>query len=176
MILPAPAQFLIYLTGLLFLLFASTPNASAKALTTNPDILQKKLEQFFTQNLVAQNAGNIELNALRQFYTLRKYQPAWIQSDSQLSRLNTALSFIATAEDEGLNSQDYQLQRLMHLSAHLSTSTQYDLEFLTTLSLLQYATDLYRGRFRVAEIDPDWHIPQPEFDAVGFFIKIHRFR
>ncbi|HNP25624.1 MAG TPA: L,D-transpeptidase family protein, partial [Nitrosomonas sp.] len=61
--------------------------------------------------------------------------------------------------------------QLLQLSTEHSSLSRYELEFRATLALLQYAHDLYRGRFIASEIDPDWHIPQPDFDTVSFLLK-----
>lgn len=161
-----PALLLNFLVGLTFILSSSLTNAYS----SNTETLRTELDKFVSQNSVGNVARNAGLTALQQFYAARNYQPAWTHTKSQQSRLETALSFLATAEDEGLDSHDYQIQRLSQLATNPSYS-QYELEFLTTLSLMQFSNDLYRGRFNANEVDPDWHIPQPHFDAVSFISK-----
>ncbi|MCB1985709.1 MAG: L,D-transpeptidase family protein [Burkholderiales bacterium] len=126
-----------------------------------------KLDKFVSQNRVEDGNRNAGLKTLQKFYAAQNFQPVWIPINSQRSKLDTVMSFLATAEDEGLDSHDYQIQRLRQLASDPSNSL-YELEFLTTLSLLQFSSDLYRGRFTASIVDPNWHIPQPYFDASSF--------
>ncbi|MDR4516249.1 MAG: L,D-transpeptidase family protein [Nitrosomonas sp.] len=158
---PAPLHH--FLIGLLFLLSTSPSNADSP--TSNA--LRLELDKFVSQDLDKSVTRKAGLTALQQFYMARNFQPAWTQNDSQRTQLETVLAFLATAEEEGLNSEDYQLHHLAQLAENPSHSG-YELEFFTTLSLLQFSSDLYRGRFTAANIDPDWHISQPYFNAVSF--------
>lgn len=161
-----PAPILNFLISLVIILSSSLTNAYSP----NTETLRPVLDRFVSQNLAEDITHNAGLKALQQFYASRNYQPAWTHTNLQQSQLETVLSFLATAEDEGLDSHDYQLQRL-NLLATNPLHSQYELEFLTTLSLLQFTHDLYRGRFTANKIDPDWHISQPQFDAVSFLSK-----
>ncbi|SFL06508.1 Murein L,D-transpeptidase YcbB/YkuD [Nitrosomonas aestuarii] len=160
-------RFLPFFSGLYFLLFT----ASAFALTPTSRTLSQEFENFLSQHATNDDTEKHQIIALQQFYAARNYQPAWINSSSQQSRIETILSFIASADDEGLDSHNYRLQQLLLLATENSSLSRYELEFRTTLTLLQYAHDLYRGRFTASEIDPDWHIPQPDFDSVGFLLR-----
>ncbi|WP_295623497.1 L,D-transpeptidase family protein [uncultured Nitrosomonas sp.] len=107
---------------------------------------------------------------LQRFYAARNYQPLWISGTSESPQLKIALAFIASAETEGLNSQDYQLQQLTQLlqRAEQSPATATELEIRTTHAVFKLAKDLSRGRFSATAADQDWHIPKANFDAVAF--------
>lgn len=120
-----------------------------------------------------------EIADLQRFYAARNHQPVWITSEPELALLEIALTFIANAESEGLDSHDYQLQQLQQLLQQIGQSlpAAIELEIRTTHALLILARDLSRGRFTAAKADEDWHIPQASFDAVAFLreaIKTNR--
>lgn len=108
---------------------------------------------------------------LQQFYSARHYQPAWLTPQS--SALDMALAFIATAESEGLDSRDYQLAPLHKLRHQVEPTlhSRLELELRTTHAVLALIRDLAKGRFVASVADPDWHIPQPAFDAVAFLLE-----
>jgi len=131
----------------------------------------KELEQQLTKPLFALTKA--ESADLQRFYAARNYQPVWVTPEPESSPLEIALSFIAGAESEGLDSRDYQLQQLQQLQqqAGLSLPATIELEVRSTRALLIFARDLSRGRFSANATDRDWHIPQPEFDAVTFLLE-----
>jgi len=107
---------------------------------------------------------------LQRFYAARNFQSVWATANPASSLLETALTFIANAETEGLDSHDYQLQQLQQLQQHAgqSSSAAVELEVLTTHAVLMLARDLARGHLTATAADKDWHIPQPVFDAAAF--------
>ncbi|MDP3664256.1 MAG: L,D-transpeptidase family protein [Nitrosomonas sp.] len=138
----------------------------------------KAIEQHFSK-LASFGLSKTETADLQRFYIARNYQPVWVTQESGSSLLETAFTFIASAESEGLDSHDYQLQQLLQLQQQASQSlpAAIDLEVHTTHALLTLARDLSRGRFTATKADQDWHTPQPDFDAVTFLseaIKTNR--
>ncbi len=139
------------------------------------DVLREEFNTLLIRNISGKDSDTA-VAALRKFYQARNYQPVWVQSGQSqpVPQFNTALAFIVTAEEHGLERQDYELDQLTQLTQRFSAYTPempediYALELKTTWSLLQFMRDLYRGRYTAIEIDPDWHIPQPDFDAVTF--------
>ncbi len=110
------------------------------------------------------------LGDLQRFYSTRQYQPVWVTKNPHSPLLDTALAFIANAENEGLDNRDYQLHQLQQLQQQASQSlaSASELETRTTHAVLTLARDLFRGRLTAASADKDWHIAQPTFDAVAF--------
>lgn len=117
-------------------------------------------------------SSKIDVAILKHFYAMRDYQPVWIQDDKLLPRLDTAIAFIATAEQEGLDSEDYELEQLVHLSKQSSEdSNLLELELRTTQAILMLARDLRRGSLIASQVDPDWHIQQQIFDPADYLQK-----
>jgi murein L,D-transpeptidase YcbB/YkuD len=129
----------------------------------------KAIEQQFSKS-ASFGLSKTDIADLQRFYTARNYQPVWVTPEPGSSLLEIAFTFIASAESEGLDSHDYQLQQLQQLQQQASQSlpVAIELEARTTHALLLLARDLSRGRFIATKADEDWHIPQPGFDAVAF--------
>ena len=149
-----PIYFFKCLGGVLLLLFHST----AYAQTIEVTVLQKQL-------------ADLEIPELQRFYAARDFQPVWVTEE--MLQFEAALTFIATADAEGLDSRDYQLQQLqrLHRQAEKTENTDVELELRTTQAILALTHDLARGRLTASAADPDWHIPQAPFDAVAFLLS-----
>ncbi len=141
---------------------ALSPSAS-HALSIDARALEQRLS---AANLFG--FTNTEVANLQRFYKARQHQPIWIAPES--SRLEMALAFIAAADTEGLNSNDYQLHQLQQLQQQPDPSLQAatELEIRTTHAMLSLTRDLSRGRLTATKADADWHIPQTTFDAASF--------
>ncbi|MCC8997280.1 MAG: L,D-transpeptidase family protein [Nitrosomonas sp.] len=152
------------------LLLLSNP-CTLKAFAIDSKMLQQKL------NVEKGNTDSTTKNALvelQRFYKARNYEPVWFLQTSSSSLLDTALTFIESADKEGLDSRDYQFSKLLQLKQleeQRSSSQSVTLELQTTRAVLTLARDLSRGRLSASSADPDWHIPQPSFDAVAFLQK-----
>lgn len=90
-------------------------------------------------------------DAVRDFYHMRAYQPAWRGADIGLLR-----STLERAADEGLNPDDYSPAN--EGSADLR-------EVNLTRSALRYLHDVNQGREAIRLIDDDVALPQAPFDA-----------
>lgn len=121
--------------------------------------------------LVNVNWGEVnkaELAELRRFYSQRDYQPVWSRTESEHTLLDTALTLIDKADEEGLDSRDYHIEALRRLRNESPDVISLALELGTTRSLLALAHDMYSGRLKATSADPDWYIPQASFDSVDF--------
>lgn len=114
------------------------------------------------------NRAEIDRETLKRFYSQRDYQPVWITSDRHSTLQDVAMTFIESANEEGLASSDYDLERLRQLRHEHTEHALLQLELLTTQSLLTLMRDLHNGRLSAASADPDWHIPQQKFDSITF--------
>lgn len=135
-----------------------------------PNKLRTELDRFLTDPIKSDQLKTTDVIGIQHFYSERHYQPAWIHTESgqPTTSIHSALSFIATADDHGLDRRDYQYDELMRLITTHSPEHAYTLEFQATWSLLQFMHDLYGGRYAALQLDTDWHIPPPHFDAVAF--------
>lgn len=153
------------------ILLLSNP-CTLKAFAIDSKMLQQKLNIEKDTD----SSGKNYLAELQRFYKARNYEPLWFLQTDPSPLLDTALVFIENADKEGLDSRDYQLQKLLQLrqQEQRSSSETLTLELQTTRAVLMLAKDLSRGRLTASSADPDWHIPQASFDAITFLQKAIR--
>lgn len=150
------------LISTLGLLLAAASSCSAQM---NALVLQEKLA-----DIPVTTANETSLTRLKRFYARRDYQPIWWQSDfSSGNTIDKVLSFIASAEQHGLDGQDYELDKLLQLQKRDEVdSVSLELELTAVQSLLMLAKDLRSGRLLASKADSDWHIQQQRFDPVDY--------
>lgn len=160
-------QFILITTGqyLTFLLLILTAfPAVAESTIIDAESIREQLTKG-AQN----NQNNVRQTDLQRFYAQRDYQPVWTLADGHpTTTLDVALTLIGQADEEGLANDDYHLESLRVLRDKVSDQIPLSLELGITQSLLALAHDLYSGRLIASQADPDWHIPQPQFDAAHF--------
>lgn len=132
----------------------------------------KTIEQQLS-NPAAVGLNKTEIASLQKFYAQRGFQPVWLTDNPGPSFLESALTFIANADAEGLDSRDYGLPELQQLrqQADPSDAAAVALELRVTQAVLALARDVSRGRLTATAADPDWHITQPDFDAAEFLLS-----
>ncbi len=148
-------------------IFCLLPSTADGSILVNAQALHSQLDKISPAA-----SSKIDLAILKRFYAMRDYQPVWVQDDKMSPELDIAIAFIATAEQEGLDSKDYGLEQLLHLRKQSSEGpTPLELELHTTQAVLTLAGDLRRGRLIASKADPDWHIQQQAFDPVDYLQK-----
>ena len=111
-----------------------------------------------------------------QFYTRRLFWPAWSNDTGLLPQVESLLTALREAEDEGLKPQDYHLTRLENIltelrqqqgnAAPLSAAALADVELLLTDALLTYGSHLLYGRMTPHTSD-GFETSQEKVDLVG---------
>ena len=92
----------------------------------------------------------------------------WFKDNQTLSQAKEAIDFIAKSANHGLEPADYHYQTLVSLSNSREVQEQTQFNTLMTEALLSLSHDLRIGRWLPSTVDPDWYIPQDEFDASAF--------
>ena len=96
------------------------------------------------QQLAKSAALGLSKNAqgdLQRFYSTRQYQPVWVTKNPHSPSLDAAVAFIASADNEGLDSRDYQLHPIQQLQQQAGQSLAAASE-LEVEVLLQRVADL----------------------------------
>ena len=111
-----------------------------------------------------------------QFYTRRLFWPAWSNDTGLLPQVESLLTALREAEDEGLKPQEYHLTRLENVltelrqqqgnAAPLSAAALADVELLLTDALLTYGSHLLYGRMTPHTSD-GFETSQEKVDLVG---------
>lgn len=122
-------------------------------------------------------------DAVLRFYADRSFAPAWIEPSVQAAggappiarlvpiedRFEELLAALDHAPDEGLESGDYRMDRLVALldrarQPAVTTRTLLDLDVTATEELFAYAKDLATGRVEPSRVDPTWALAPPKLD------------
>lgn len=113
---------------------------------------------------LATDSGLFAITPLQRLYEQRGWQPIWFASDGRPGDLlNQVIDSLAMADEHGLRSQDYHLERLERLLAELDDSSdreqlQVDIELLASDALMTLGHHLAYGRVDPETIDPGWMI------------------
>ncbi len=134
---------------------------------TVEEIFEQRIENSVNNNPVYANEtvlfSQIELP---KFYTNRNYQLAWTNNKNR----NDLLLSIQSAFDEGLDPNDYHLEKISELLEktkykNLNNKDLVDLDFLMTDALILYASHLISGKVEQAKLRSKWDValnPRPE--------------
>lgn len=152
-----------YLVFFCFALTVLSATAENRSVTVSADAIRGQLTKNAWEGM-----NEAELVRLRHFYAQRDYQPIWTVKDDSGVLLDTALSFIGRADEEGLVSSDYHIETLRRWHEEFPDQISLPLELGTTRSLLALIHDLSNGRLAATLADPDWYIPQRRLDPVNF--------
>jgi L,D-transpeptidase YcbB len=103
----------------------------------------------------------------RRFYAGRAQLPAW-RLDAGRGRLDDLLDRLQRAQQQGLDSSDYGLDRLRSLAARGDDSQSLALlDLLATATWLRYGSDLVYGRVIPRLVDSLWTASPRTVDLVG---------
>jgi murein L,D-transpeptidase YcbB/YkuD len=96
---------------------------------------------------------------LRSFYSARGWRPAWTDVADRL------VAILATADQDGLATDGLHLPQLSGRRGTLGVAEQ---DLLLTDALVRYAAAMRGQRVSPSQIDDDWMVPTPSFDALAF--------
>lgn len=108
-------------------------------------------------------------DALPRFYLQREFRPAWSDSRRPLPTATALIGALEAAAEEGLEPEDYHLDRITRLLAAageraVDVAVLVDLDLLLTDAFLVYAAHLLAGRVNPETIDPEWHANRRDMD------------
>lgn len=147
---------LVRIVLLIVLLAGSLGHAAA----SEPSVYEL-LERPGTVQLPDDPDELFDANAVRRFYELRGFQPAWTGPSCQAA-LQSLVGAIENAESHGLQARDYHLDGLLGLDRCDATR-----ELLATDAWLALAAHLHAGRVNPLTVAPDWTATRPSIDAVA---------
>lgn len=108
----------------------------------------------------------LDINAVSILY--KNDNLLWLNNQQLTNQAYDALDFIASAPIQGLNTEHYHLSRLRQLDPSVDREAAQHFDVLLTDGLLAFIHDLAVGRLEAHVADPEWFIPQAEFNAVDF--------
>lgn len=99
---------------------------------------------------------------LRDFYQSRNWRPAWTDIATQVA------AQLAAADQEGLPLRPLHLATLAAHAQAAGPAAQAEREILMTDALLRYAAAMRGQRVNPMDIEDDWFLATPPFDALAF--------
>jgi len=120
--------------------------------------------------LAATQVAGLDHPRLRTFYEPRALLPAWHdaldgQRKANAGQLRAAL---ADSASHGLDPAEYHLGEITALWPSTRPEDRARLDLLLSDAFFRYASNLYQGHSRPADVDPDWHIAPNRLDVVAF--------
>lgn len=151
----------IYISFLLLTIFCSMSQAQDLSIE---NIMEQKIYPSESQSPVA--VEGVELFSqieLPRFYSNRDFELAWTSKKNKKDLLES----IESAFDEGLNPEDYHLDRINRLqekskNGKLSDEEKADLDLLMTDALILYASHLLEGKLEQSDLRKKWDVERNE--------------
>ncbi len=106
------------------------------------------------------------------------YAPLWIHGDKPTSQARTAVANLATADDKGLNSSDYDADLLnkwlngINAAANPNPQELASFDAALSISLLRYTSNLYKGRINPKRVNFALEIEPKNEDLAALLGKI----
>lgn len=122
--------------------------------------------QWFEKNQ-QNNTYKLDTNTLSHFY--QSTTPIiWLNNQQVTHKALDALKFIANSSQHGLNPNNYHYSIMRQLKPSRDSMTAHKFDILLSDGLLKLVHDLSVGHLDAKKADPDWFIPQREFNSVTF--------
>ncbi len=115
---------------------------------------------------------------LEALYQPSGYAPLWIQNGKAIPQAQKAIANLATADDKGLNSEDYDAallsKWLVGINGQAAPSQQELASFdaALSLSLMRYTSNLYMGRINPRRVNFKLDIEPKKIDLPALLRKI----
>ena len=108
----------------------------------------------------------IDTESLSHFYN--DLNTIWLNNEQLNSHAHDALEFISSASQHGLNPKHYHFTKLTQLAFSIDSTTAKYFDHLLTDGLLKLIHDISIGRLQANQADPEWFIPQKDFNSIAF--------
>jgi murein L,D-transpeptidase YcbB/YkuD len=108
----------------------------------------------------------IDWPQIERLYDKQKHGFIWHHAGKLTDQGKQLFRWLASADQDGLNSDDYHLDLLRGLVFNPSSAVLVYRELLLSDGYLRLARDLRLGRYDAHRLDPFWRLPGEEFDPV----------
>ena len=153
----------------------ATAMASATASTAS---VSDQLRQHLEYASGSLKAGQVTLSSptlLRRFYSMRGYQPAWLDEINRpTAATQELLAAIRDAEHEGLRAAFYHYEQLQQALATANTRSHSltprnlaELDLLLSDAFMTYGSDLVSGRLNPHHLHSSWSLQARSIDLVA---------
>ena len=144
---------------------AATPVPPAAL--ASPDMVAGAIQQRLDGPQPLETLANESVDgaALVTFYSARHWLPAWIGKSAPV------IEALGKAGDDGLASLPLHMKAIAARIEAEKAEKAAEGDMLLTDAVLRYAAAMRGQRVDPSDIEDDWLIPTPNFDAVAFLIK-----
>jgi L,D-transpeptidase YcbB len=142
------------------------------------ELLRNRLESGIHGNLSVSGEPIYSKTVLPSFYLARGFEPAWTEGGRSATRVDSLLEAIRKSYDEGLNPEDYHLQKLQEFVqesrhpgweiASFNPGLLVDIELLSTDAYLILASHYLAGKVNPATLDNYWRANRRELDLANY--------
>ncbi|HXP96666.1 MAG TPA: L,D-transpeptidase family protein, partial [Telmatospirillum sp.] len=157
---PAPVMRAFAVAALL--LASEAVSAATPVAPGDPAIpeIQKRLAG--TGDTVKVAGEEIDLTTLRAFYQTRGWRPAWTDVTDKL------IPVLLSADLEGLPTEGLHLAALAQQRGNSGQASLAEQDLLITDALLRYAAAMHGQRIDPTQLEDDWFLATPSFNALAF--------
>jgi murein L,D-transpeptidase YcbB/YkuD len=124
--------------------------------------IARELQRFLQGEIAPKSDRALIMDALRNFYSARDYQPVWCLTSGPQQRARALQKILAMAGNEGLNPSDYDGNAFEWYCASAHSADRAWADLLLSNAFLEYSGDLYAGRLDPARVGTEWYITPPE--------------
>ena len=107
---------------------------------------------------------------IERFYQTQQHRFVWHEEEQLNQRGQILFDWLASSAQEGLNPQDYHVDRLRYLADSVQPGHRFLREILLTEGYFRLAMDLRRGRYDPQTVDPLWLLPANRFDPLDLLV------
>ncbi|MFM8332705.1 MAG: murein L,D-transpeptidase [Candidatus Methylumidiphilus sp.] len=112
---------------------------------------------------------------LETLYQSSGYAPLWTQAGKATAQAQKTIASLATADEKGLNSADYDAEWLRKAFDGVTTANAQDaaaFDVALSLSLMRYASNLYMGRINPRQVNFNLDIAPKKMDLPALLHKL----
>jgi murein L,D-transpeptidase YcbB/YkuD len=150
-----------YWFGILLCLFINRGDAAGVAdITATTGSLVVPMETALEEGLV------IDWPQIERLYDRQQHRFIWHHAGKLTNQGRQLFRWLASAELDGLEADDYHLNHLRGLVLNPSSEVLVYRELLLSDGYLRLARDLRLGRYDAHTFDPLWMLPSEDFDPV----------
>lgn len=161
---------IFYLTSVL-IISALLSSASIRfTKTTDPEIseeIRRKIENISISNSMPDVEKIYAVFSVKNIYMSNEFRTLW-NKNNEIAQFITE---IENAWEEGLNPQDYHIERIreLNLISVLTPGQWAERDILLTDAYLLYASHLLSGKVDPVSLNAGWHVSRREGDPVALF-------
>ncbi|MEM7022207.1 MAG: L,D-transpeptidase family protein [Pseudomonadota bacterium] len=147
------------------LLGAATPALAQETPSVQPNAAAEALAKHLRAGTgTASEQDAAYLVVLAQFYQEREMAPIWLDTSGPTGRATALAGVLRTADENGLNPEDYDAAIIAALLAANATEQHAELELRLSLGLIEITSDLASGRLEPNKVNPELFVYPQEVD------------